>query len=175
MHKVFNITIIFCLLCITHSCGQSVGKGKASKEDSIDAELKKSIKQLKENLSHRVLTKKMIDEEKDSTLEDLIFSNMYVNIRATTDEDYKKEFYKFSSLQQAVYSTNMLERNFNESRFYYYFDHFHYFAEDASKGYRLLGFFKLSKLVDQAAELYESMPEKNSLQFADLDSILPNK
>ena len=171
VHKIFNIAVIFCLLIVTNSCGQSVEQGKASKEDALDAELKKSVKQLEDRLSHKVITKKMIHEEKDSTLEDLIYSNIYVNIHATTDEDYKKELHKFSNLQQAVYATIMLERNFNEGHFYYYLDHFHYFSEDASKGYKLLGFLKLSEIVDQAASLYKKTPEKSSLHFAELDSL----
>lgn len=176
IHPIFIKTIVrflsvILLLTIVTSCKQSSSKTNPSVDDSVNAKLNASINRLKEFLSHDVITKEMIENEADSTLEDLIFSNIYVNIDAHTNEEYKSDFQRLTNLQQAFYSTLLLERNFAEGRFYTYLSRFHYLSADASKGYWLLGFPKLAKTVDEASSLYQTMPEKNSLEFAQLDSL----
>lgn len=167
---VRSLTVILLLTFVT-SCKQSSSKATSSVDDSVNDKLNASTKRLKEFLSHEVITKEMIENEDDSTLEDLIFSNIYVNIHAYSSEDYNCELQKFTNLQQAFYSTLLLERNFSEGRFYTYYSRFHNLSAYASRGYRLLGFPNLAKTVDEASSLFQTMLEKNSLEFAQLDSL----
>ncbi|NOT94378.1 DMP19 family protein [Ferruginibacter sp.] len=148
-----------------------------SKSDSSDHASKSSDK-LNKLLSNDILTKDRIENENDSTLEELIFSNLYVNIKVdpkSTDEDYKNQFKKFTVPQQIFYSTLTLERNVKHFGFKGYFEHNQsvgQFAVYALNGYKELGLPEVSITVSKAIDMNKSDLKLSDSSFYKLDTIL---
>ena len=151
-----------------------------SRSNSSD-DVSKSINKLNKLLSNDILTKDRIENENDSTLEELIFSNLYVNIKVdlkSTDEDYKSQFRKFTIPQQIFYSTLTLERNVKDFGFKGYFEHKQsvgQFAMYALNGYNELGLPEISKTVRKAIDINNSGLELSDSGFHKLDTILLNQ
>jgi hypothetical protein len=151
-----------------------------SKNNSSD-DVSKSIDKLNNLLSNDILTKDRIQNENDSTLEELIFSNLYVNIKVdlqSTDEDYKNQFKKFTIPQQIFYSTLTLENNVKYFGFKGYFEHKQsvgQFANYASNGYNELGLPEISNTVSKAIDINSSDLKLCDSCFHKLDTILLNQ
>jgi hypothetical protein len=151
-------------------------KTKDSKKDDIQ----NSIEKLNKFLSNDTLTKDRIQNENDSTIEELIFSNLYVKIKVdlkSTDQDYKNQFLKFTIPQQTFYSTLTLERNVKYFGFKGYFEHNQsvgQFANYASDGYKHLGLPEISNTVNKAIDLKENSKLQDR-SFLKLDTILLNQ
>jgi hypothetical protein len=152
-------------------------KTKSTSPDDVQ----QSIDKLDKYLSNDILTKDRIENENDSTLEDLVFSNIYVNIKVdlkSTDEDYKDQFRKFTIPQQIFYSTLTLERNVENFGFKGYFEHRQsvgQFASYASNGYKKLGLPEISNTVTKAMSINNSNLQLSDSSFNRLGTILLNQ
>ncbi len=162
-----GLSILFLILIA--SCSNDPGSNRTKKE--VD-QLRESARKLREILSHDTLTTHDIRSSGDSSLENLVFSNIYVNINAYTKEEYGRVFHsKFTIPQRDTYSTLMVERNFKVGRLFTFYDRFDFASLDAVNGYNRLGFPLLAKAIEDGHNLYNEMPEKNSQLFSTLDSL----
>lgn len=146
----------------------------ACKHKNNANEIQKSIERLNRFSTDTILTKAQLENENDSILEELVFVNIYANIKVdlkSTDDDYKRQFEKFTIPQKAFYSTLVLERQVKYFGFKGYFEHHQsggLFAKDASLGYKLLGLTDLSEIVDSAT----NKSNLKDTSFAGLNTLL---
>lgn len=170
--KSLQAKLYILLLLLITSCSNDQNSRENDSKDKEMAQLKESAKKLADLLSHDTLTRNDILSIDDSSLESLIFSNMYVNINAYTKEEYSRELHsKFTIPHRDVYSTLMVERNFKVGRLFTFYDRFDFASIDAINGYYKLGFPLLAKIIEDGHKLYIDMPEKNSQRFSRLDSL----
>lgn len=173
--RIFETILTILILLLLSSCSEGKNTNSKDKKINDDTHVKQSLNRLKGILSHDTLSKTEIISADESNLEDLIFSNIYVNINAYTNEEYSREFQaKFTIPQRVVYSTLLIERNFNAGQLFLFYDRFDFASKDAVTGYHKLGFPFLAKTVGDGHKLYNEMREKNSLSFSNLDTLFKN-
>ncbi|MDX1955753.1 MAG: hypothetical protein SFU20_09490 [Chitinophagaceae bacterium] len=166
-HLTARLSIIFFLFIA--SCSNAHENNAKEKEMG---QLRESARKLSELLSHDTLTTHDLRSADDSSLESLVFSNIYVNINAYTKEEYGRELHsKFTIPQRDVYSTLMVERNFKAGRLFTFYDRFDFASPDAISGYNRIGFPILAKVIEDGHNLFNDMPEKKSQNFSRLDSL----
>jgi len=166
------VKFFYCLILLTAivSCRQSTSDKSQHSNDVSETN------RYTELLKNDVITQAMINSEADSTVDDLIFTNIYTNFHATktsTISDCKKEFLKFTIPQQEFYSTAVIESYILDGGFITYFIDFNIagqFSNDASKAYKRFNLPKLASIINDAENAYNSKQNGYELVLRILDN-----
>jgi hypothetical protein len=170
------VKLIFIFL-VLESCNTKTNNKNLSSKDSAEISSNESKERLNEYLNNEIITKGEIEKRSDEKLEQLIFTNIYDNIKVdlkSTNEHYRTEFEKFTKLQQNFYSTLVVERNTAAFGFKGYFEYYQsvgQFYKDAIIGYEKLGCTEISKTINEASKVYLKKPKNAEIEFKKLDTI----
>ena len=147
---------MFASLLKLFGCGSSSDSTKQSDNDTLAADILKSVEDFQNRPVYETLTSEIIDTISDENLEQAIIDNLWTKMRKDLADEYEKVS-TFSKSRQAIFVTWRLEAEVNNGGFnQYYYNSSGQYADKTEEALKLLGANKFADLVKRANTVYKN-------------------